>query len=115
MTAEPVPEARRSHSAFHALGRVLSWITMEPLFTLFLSTNSSVIPLAPPTDAHPSAHAEWERVKAYPPYTELPFDTFSDGLGSELQKSHGIVTLDRACTLEVMVRYGRPMSVLLSL
>ncbi len=40
---------------------------------------------------------------------ELPFNTFT--LRSKLPKCYKM-TLDLACTLEVMTRFGRPLSVL---
>ena len=113
LTHEPAAHSERTRSAFCSLDHVLSWINSDPLFTLFLSTNSKLRSLVPPNSSYPSAR-DWARVRVYPPYTELPFDIFSIG-PSKLPESYEKMTLDLACTLEVMTRFGRPLSVNLPL
>ncbi len=113
LTQEPVAGSKRTRSALRSLDHVLSWINSDPLFTLFLSTNFKLRSLVPPTSSYPSAR-DWARVRVYPPYTELPFDIFSIG-PSRLPESYEKMTLDLACTLEVMTRFGRPLSVYLLL
>ncbi|EUC56123.1 G2/mitotic-specific cyclin cdc13, putative, partial [Rhizoctonia solani AG-3 Rhs1AP] len=71
---------------FHNLGKVLSKLVNYPMFFIFLSTNPSLKGLAPS-------------------FTELPFDIYEDKVIDEF----GTMTLARACEVDVMVWFGRPL------
>ncbi|KEP44988.1 putative G2/mitotic-specific cyclin cdc13, partial [Rhizoctonia solani 123E] len=89
---------------FHNLGKVLSKLVDYPMFFIFLSTNSSLKDLAPPAFHYRSDRAV-QGSQLIPPFTELPFDIYEDKVINEF----GSMTLARACEVEVMVLFGRPV------
>lgn len=96
------------HSYFHRFGSVLAKIVTQPVFTIFLSTNSNIRALAPPPHLHPSVRVATQEQQLLPPSTELPFDVFAWDLNDELIGSTGS-TLSAVCSLNIMVRFGRTM------
>jgi len=103
----------RSRSAYHCLGSALTYMKTLPVFTLFLSTNSKLKSLAPTTASHPSARVFGDESILFPPYTELPFDIFTEKLCERLEKkdSSSSMALKKLCSTEVLVRFGRPLLV----
>ncbi|KAH7332884.1 hypothetical protein B0J17DRAFT_677966 [Rhizoctonia solani] len=95
---------KHKRSAFHNLGTVLSKLTSCRIFFIFLSTNSRLEGFAPPPSHYPS-----ERVthgsQLIPPFTELPFDIYED----KVLDSLGPLTLEKMCTTDAMVGFGRPL------
>ncbi|KEP45847.1 putative G2/mitotic-specific cyclin cdc13 [Rhizoctonia solani 123E] len=89
---------------FHNLGKVLSKLVNYPMFFIFLSTNPSLKGLAPPASYHRSDRAV-QGSRLIPPFTELPFDIYED----EVIDEFGSMTLARACEVDVMVLFGRPL------
>ncbi|KEP45172.1 putative G2/mitotic-specific cyclin cdc13, partial [Rhizoctonia solani 123E] len=89
---------------FHNLGKVLSSLIDYPVFFIFLSTNSSLKDLAPPASYYRSER-EIIGSQLIPPFTELPFDIYEDKVINEF----GSMTLARACDVDVMVLFGRPL------
>ena len=93
---------------FHHLGSVLKQLIPYKVFSVFLSTNSNLRPLAPPTHLHPSAREASESMRLHPPITELPFDVFAKNLHDNLC-STGESTLSAMCSVDIMVHFGRTM------
>ncbi|CAE6458759.1 unnamed protein product [Rhizoctonia solani] len=89
---------------FHNLGKVLSTLIDYPMFFIFLSTNSSLRDLAPPASHYRSERAILGS-QLIPPFTELPIDIYEDKVIDEF----GSMTLRNACTVDVMVCFGRPL------
>jgi hypothetical protein len=83
-------------------------MNLLPFFAVFLSTNSWLGALAPSTHKHPSLR-DWENVILHPPFTELPFDTFAENSFGNLLEKAGRVTLKDVCSLEYLVKFGRPL------
>jgi hypothetical protein len=108
---EPNPKGgdRRTRTAYYNFGKVLAELHETSVFYLFLSTNSKLMAFAPSIQIHPSARA-FRGKQLVPPYTELPFDVFSDKLVSRLKKE-GRLNLKGVCDISVITRFGRPLSV----
>ena len=96
------------HTKYHLLGRVLGYMILLPCFTVFLSTNSWLGSFAPSPSKHPSLR-DWENCILFPPYTELPFDTFAENSFGVLTRDKGVVKLPDVCTLSYVVKFGRPL------
>jgi hypothetical protein len=78
-------------------------------FTIFISTNSWLGAFAPSKYSHPSVR-DWDNVVLHTPFTELPFDTFAENSFAALSKTKfGHVTLKDVCSLEYVVKFGRPL------
>ena len=92
---------------YHRLGSILKETVDDPVFTVFLSTNSNIRKLAPPSYLHPSLRQVPDR-ELSPPLTELPFDVFAKDLNNELCEN-GRSTLREVSSLDVMVHFGRTM------
>jgi hypothetical protein len=102
--------SQRERTAFHNLGYVLTHLTRSRIFSLFMSTNSQVQELAPPSHEHPSLRIAPGR-DLLPPITELlPFDIFAQNIATDKAMSLP-VTLATAVDPDVFTRFGRPMCV----
>ncbi|KAM6494977.1 hypothetical protein JOM56_009600 [Amanita muscaria] len=93
-------------NAYQVLCSSLNELLKLDLFFVFLSTNSML------SDYSPSSRIFWsQRVQnssveqIQTPYTELPFDVWKE---SHLI-SEGGHTMDQVCSVEFMVRFGRPL------
>ena len=93
-------------SAYQVLCSSLNELLKLDLFFVFLSTNSML------SDYSPASRVFWSgRVQnsdvAYiqTPYTELPFDIWKE----PHLVSEGGHTIDNVCSVEFMVRFGRPL------
>ena len=100
-------------SYFHYFGSVLKELVPynHAVFSVFLSTNSNVQFLAPPSiQLHPSLREvpEPEPGQSHPPITELPFDVFAKDLNDNLSIT-GKSMLSETCSVGVMARFGRTM------
>jgi hypothetical protein len=95
-------------SKYHLLGRVLGRMSRLPFFTVFLSTNSWLGSFAPSASKHPSLR-DWDNVILHAPFTELPFDTFAKDSFDTLLEEKGVVRLQDVCTLDYIVKFGRPL------
>ncbi|KAF8647868.1 hypothetical protein AX16_006502, partial [Volvariella volvacea WC 439] len=101
-------DARR-RSNYHILGSLLAEINTQPIFTLFLSTNSHLHTLAAPWSDQPSLRAS-SLEKLLPPFTELPFDVYSRGLYGRIKQGNRMYpTLSQLCTVDVISAFGRPL------
>jgi hypothetical protein len=98
----------RVWTKYHLLGRVLSTMNYLPFFTVFLSTNSWLGAFAPSRSTHPSLR-DWDRTILHAPFTELPFDTFASNSFVMLGSSSSGVKLRDVCTLDHIVKFGRPL------
>lgn len=94
------------NSAYQVLCSSLNELLDLDLFFVFLSTNSKL------SDYSPSSRIHWSgRVQNAPttfvqtPYTELPFDVWKE---SHLV-SEGVHKMDDVCSVEFIVRFGRPL------
>ncbi|KAG8732643.1 hypothetical protein FRC10_000786 [Ceratobasidium sp. 414] len=90
----------QTRTPYHNLGRVLSELVNEPIFFIFLSTNSCLESFAPTAANHPSAR-EVQGQQLISPFTELPFDVFEEKTMP--------LTLAALCTTERMVKFGRAL------
>jgi len=73
-----------------------------PIFTIFLSTHSSLTVLSPPREDHPSTRARVGHLQA--PITETPFDC-SPAFPLKLEN----INYDDICRIEFLSQFGRPM------
>jgi hypothetical protein len=109
LTAIPKsPSAGITRSRFHALGHVLQWIRHFPIFSIFMSTNTQILELAPAEDKHPSSRGG-TLPQLLPPLTEFaPMDIHADGLLHALEKA---CKFDRSSLWapDVVTRMGRPV------
>ncbi|KAF8579397.1 hypothetical protein K439DRAFT_1525242 [Ramaria rubella] len=76
----------------------------EPLFVIYLSTNSHLEKFAPSREMAKSARARENADALQAPITETPFDCAKD-----LYIRPGKCTLQDICTIEFMSKFGRPM------
>ena len=88
-----------------ALCLALDYLSESPIFSLFLSTNSSLSRYAPSKD---DAFSAWisEADEVQPPFTELPFDCHP-----KFPISQGQYTLETSGELGFLCRFGRPLFV----
>ncbi|KAF8655822.1 hypothetical protein AX16_002907 [Volvariella volvacea WC 439] len=109
LTSLPEHDDARRCSNYHILGSLLNEINTQPIFTLFLSTNSHLHSLAAPWPDQPSLRAAaLERI--LPPFTELPFDVYSRGLYGRIKQGNRMYpTLSQLCTIDVISAFGRPL------
>lgn len=112
LSVEAQPGSCHKRSAYHNLGKVLTWLRMDPICFLFLSTQSKLRAFAPTIYEHPSVR-DWTYSTLLPPYTELPYDVFAEGMVSRLRKDKSL-TLEGVCKVKELVRFGRPLLVTLS-
>ncbi|KAF8576388.1 hypothetical protein K439DRAFT_1622881 [Ramaria rubella] len=96
-----------SQSVHDNLDKTLTWLNTNPIFFLFLSTNTKFKPFMPKFHEHPSA-MDWNDFCLLPPYTELPYDVFAKGMVSRLGEENHL-TLEGVCSIEVLSRFGRPL------
>ncbi|KAF8711920.1 hypothetical protein RHS03_01351, partial [Rhizoctonia solani] len=109
LTAHPaILTEWRTRNPYHNLGSVLSELVGQPIFFIFLSTNSHIQKFAPPVGLYPSLRV-YKGTYLIPPFTELPFDIFANQTLQELSKSNQPWSLENACTVGVMSSMGRPM------
>ncbi|KEP54377.1 putative G2/mitotic-specific cyclin cdc13 [Rhizoctonia solani 123E] len=97
----PNPPPGRERSAYHNLGTVLSKLTDNTVFFIFLSTNPRLQGFAPAAANYPS-HRVTANSQLIPPFTELAFDLYEH----EVLKNRSL-TLQNVCKTEVMVGFGR--------
>ncbi|KAF8748798.1 hypothetical protein RHS01_10519 [Rhizoctonia solani] len=81
----------RTRSPYHNLGTVLSRLKF-----------------APSARDHPPLRAS-QGEYLIPPFTELPFDVFTDRVLKKMKGSNEPCSLRNACTIEVMSSMGRPL------
>ncbi|GAB1517064.1 hypothetical protein RhiTH_000107 [Rhizoctonia solani] len=98
----------RTHSPYHNLGTVLSQLVDLPIFFVFLSAGSRLQKFAPSASDHPSLRFS-KGEYLIPPFTELPFDVFTDRVLKKMKGSNEPRSLRNACTIEVMSSMGRPL------
>lgn len=101
------PNEARQRNPYHNLGKVLCSLAEYPIFFLFLSTNSHLRKFAPSLHMHPSGR-RFPGFYLFPPFTELPFDTFESHILEPLAKSRSL-TLENLCKTDVIVAYGRSL------
>jgi hypothetical protein len=111
LCGNPSVNDKRERSEYHNLGKVLSLLFQaeHKIFFLFLSTNSRLSALVPPTHSHPSARS-WIGTRLLPPYTELPFDVFGDQVISQLKQTNSLF-LNDVCQTKEIIKFGRPLFV----
>lgn len=98
------PDGDRNKSPHHNLEKVLTHLRGQPIFFVFLSTNSSLHRSAPTYASHPSARStRTDGNYLIPPFTELPFDLYS----REFLKEKKRRTLERMSTTQAMSVFGR--------
>jgi hypothetical protein len=96
-------------SKFHLLGRVLTKMNVRSFFVVFLSTNSWLGAFAQSTHRIPSLR-DWDNTILHAPFTELPFDNFAeDSFGHLSRANPDGVLLWNVCSLEYIVKFGRPL------
>jgi hypothetical protein len=109
LTSKPPGTDSLHRTCFYHLGHVLTWLNSQPIFSLFMSTNSQVQELAPPRHLHPSSRGTFGAA-LLPPITELlPFDVFAHHIFVKKEEEMSIVTLETATQPDVITRFGRPM------
>jgi hypothetical protein len=99
--------AASTRSVFHNLEKVLSRLRKHPIFSLFMSTSSSLSGFAPPGKYHPSGRAFTAPLLA--PFTEFPFDVMAKGQITKLRNGPGGLTMDTVSRFANVVRFGRPL------
>ncbi|ELU36201.1 hypothetical protein AG1IA_09769 [Rhizoctonia solani AG-1 IA] len=77
----------RTHSPYHNLGTVLSQLVDLPIFFVFLSAGSRLQKFAPSASDHPSLRFS-KGEYLIPPFTELPFDVFTDRVLKKMKGSN---------------------------
>ncbi|KAG8739110.1 hypothetical protein FRC10_006129 [Ceratobasidium sp. 414] len=102
----PMPGNTPKRTAYHNLGKVLSFLVEVPMFFIFLSTNSHLHDFAPAPAHFPSTLAS-DGSSLITPFTGLPFDVFETKVLKSLKPRS--FTLSKLCTTEVMVGFGRPL------
>ena len=102
----------RARTVYQNLSTVLAWLKALPVFTIFLSTKSQLQELTALVAKQSFFRVE-NGTLFFPPFTELSFDTFATGLYTSLkeQSPNGSVSLNSVCSLDVIARFGRPLSV----
>ncbi|CAE6359001.1 unnamed protein product [Rhizoctonia solani] len=108
LTKQPKTTKTRLWSQYHNLGKVLAELCNQPIFFIFLSTNSHLQKFAPVARNCPSARASSGRFLV-PPFTELPFDIFLSDMYEELEATGNPRSLANACTTKVMSSMGRAL------
>ncbi|CAE6457996.1 unnamed protein product, partial [Rhizoctonia solani] len=98
----------RTRSRYHNLGSVLARLVRLPIFFIFLSTNTHLQKFAPSTRDHPSLRV-LEGAYFIPPFTELPFDIFTNEALEKLTEGGKPRSIRNACNMEVMSSMGRPL------
>ena len=93
-------------NVYQTLCSSLNELLKLDLFFVFLSTNSNL------QEYSPSLHTFWslrgrnlKQAYRQTPYTELPFDILKE----EQLVTEGQHTVDVVCSVEFMVRFGRPL------
>ncbi|KZS99725.1 uncharacterized protein LAESUDRAFT_732934 [Laetiporus sulphureus 93-53] len=101
-------EGINSHlTRYHALCKAINQLTDVPLFVVMLSTTSQLHNLSPAKMFHPSMRVQGgKQDDLQAPITEMPFDLLCDN--EPLVPPEG-VTLDDACELKFICRFGRPL------
>jgi hypothetical protein len=102
---QTLPDGR---NAYQTLCSSLNELLKLDLFFVFLSTNSTLREFSPTLRTFWSKRGRNSK-QAYPqpPYTELPFDIWK----KEQLVTEGKHTVDFACSVKCMVRFGRPLCV----
>jgi hypothetical protein len=93
-------------TAFHALTSALDQLFELNIFSLFLSTSSSLADFAPPRKGFGSARSSGQNWDLQPPFTELPFDLCDKGTTLVVEGEH---TLQDICQIKFMAKFGRPL------
>ncbi|CAE6444098.1 unnamed protein product, partial [Rhizoctonia solani] len=84
LTAHPaILTEWRTRNPYHNLGSVLSELVGQPIFFIFLSTNSHIQKFALPVGLYPSLRV-YKGTYLIPPFAELPFDIFANQTLQEL-------------------------------
>jgi hypothetical protein len=112
--AEPPSEPTRPgrlRSVYHNLGKVLADLISEPVFFVFLSTNSHLQRFAPSAANHPSNRTVTGS-SLLPPFTELPFDVFSGEVFDQMNEEDMPISLANVCMVDRMVAFGRTLHVI---
>ena len=93
-------------NVYQVLCSSLNELLKLDLFFVFLSTNSMLSDYSPASRVFWSGRVQKANV-AYiqTPYTELPFDVWKE----PHLVSEGRHTMDNVCSVEFMVRFGRPL------
>jgi hypothetical protein len=94
-------------SSYFSLLSALNALYDLPILFVFLSTNSGLHESAPPNAIFPSLRVQGG-LHLIPPYFELPFDIFADGITHNQRKDNRL-TLLNVCKLEQVTRFGRPL------
>jgi hypothetical protein len=98
-------------NAYQTLCSSLNELLKLDLFFVFLSTNSNIREYAPPGRTFWSKRGQnITLLYIQTPYTELPFDVWKE----PHLVTEGAHTLDDVCSVEFMVRFGRPLFVSLN-
>ena len=106
MTTAAQTLTNQLYNAYQILCTSLNELVHLDLFFVFISTKFKL------SDYSPSSHVSWASRginKTYnhvqTPYTELPFDVWKE---SHIV-SEGVHTMDDVCSVEFIVRFGRPL------
>jgi hypothetical protein len=109
LTHKPYGTDSLHRTCFHHLGHVLTRLNTQPVFSLFMSTNSQMQEVAPSIHLHSSSRGTLGAT-LLPPITELlPFDVFAHHIFAKKQEEMSVVTLETATLPDVITRFGRPM------
>ena len=94
-------------NAYQVLCSCLNELRNLDLFFVFISTSNFML-----SDYSPSSRVFWSTMgqnssitHVQTPYTELPFDVWKE----PHLVTEGIHTMDDVCSVEFMVRFGRPL------
>ncbi|KAG8731818.1 hypothetical protein FRC10_001433 [Ceratobasidium sp. 414] len=105
--ATGINNRERTRTPYQNLREVLSGLTDQPLFFVFLSTNSHLGEFSPTNSLqclHPSVRV-YKGQRLIAPFTELPFDVFKE----VVLKGKKELTLPVVCSTEVLTGFGRAM------
>jgi len=97
---------RQERTAYYALIEALDELRGLNIFSLFLSTTSSLARFAPPKQNFMSDRSRLLDIDLQPPFTELPFDIHDK---TTPLATEGEDTLNQICTTSYMARFGRPL------
>jgi hypothetical protein len=103
------PLVYEKRTAYDAFTRALDELRTLNIFSLFLSTSSSLSKFAPTKKQFQSSRSSEKDHDLQPPITELPFDLCSESAPLATENKH---TLDEICTTRFMARFGRPLYVI---
>jgi hypothetical protein len=95
-----------TRTSYYAVCSALDELRSLDIFTIFMSTASSLVKFAPTRRAWRSTRSTNEHWDFKAPFTELPFDIHRPDEPLVVEGEHSLVDV---CALEFMARFGRPL------